>query len=96
MTHSLEGALTVRAQSSCCEPIAIIGIGCRFPGGINSPEQFWHVLRDGVDTIGKVPQCRWDARCEPYKELIPNYGGFIDEVDQFDASFFRNFINFYN
>ena len=37
------------------EPIAIIGIGCRFPGGANSPHAFWELLRDGRDAIGEVP-----------------------------------------
>ena len=42
------------------EPIAIIGIGCRFPGGADSPQAFWELLRDGRDAIGEVPSDRWD------------------------------------
>lgn len=42
------------------EPIAIIGIGCRFPGGADNPEKFWRLLRDGVDAIVEVPPDRWD------------------------------------
>jgi hypothetical protein len=45
--------------SSEREPIAIIGIGCRFPGGANSPEEFWTLLRSGIDAITEVPQDRW-------------------------------------
>ncbi len=43
------------------DPIAIVGIGSRFPGGVGSPEQFWTFLRDGGDAIGDVPEDRWDA-----------------------------------
>ena len=46
------------ARSS--EPIAIVGMGCRFPGGARSRE-FWRLLRDGVDAITEVPADRWDA-----------------------------------
>ena len=43
------------------EPIAIVGIGCRFPGGSNSPDEFWKMLRNGVDAVTEVPADRWDA-----------------------------------
>ena len=46
-----------RAKS---EPIAIIGIGCRFPGGANDPEAFWQLMRDEVDAISEVPADRWN------------------------------------
>ena len=42
------------------EPIAIVGIGCRFPGGAASPDAFWRVLRDGVNTVRAIPRERWD------------------------------------
>ncbi len=68
------------------EPIAIIGIGCRFPGA-NSPGAFWSMLRDGVDGVGPIPASRWDA--EALRDLdIPRRGGFLENVDQFDADFF--------
>jgi malonyl CoA-acyl carrier protein transacylase len=77
------------------EPIAIIGMGCRFPGGANNPETFWQVLREGRDAIREVPRDRWDI--EAYYDANPaapgkmytRYGGFLDRVDQFDAPFFR-------
>ncbi len=75
------------------EPIAIVGIGCRFPGAHN-PESFWELLRDGVDAITEVPPDRWDVDAfydpEPGTpgKMYTRYGGFIDQVDQFDPSFF--------
>jgi acyl transferase domain-containing protein/acyl carrier protein len=75
------------------EPIAIIGIGCRFPGA-NSPAAFWQLLRDGVDAITEVPSDRWDLE-EFYDpepgipgKMYTRYGGFIEQVDQFDPTFF--------
>ena len=80
-----------RAQT---EPIAIIGMGCRFPGGANNPEQFWQLLRDGVDAIGERPTDRWDI--DAYYDPDPNvpgkiytqHGGFLQQVGQFDPFFF--------
>ena len=75
------------------EPIAIIGIGCRFPGA-NNPEDFWQLLRDGVDAITEVPTHRWemeslDANDPNTPELASRrMGGFLEQVDQFDADFF--------
>ena len=68
------------------EPIAIIGIGCRFPGA-ESPGAFWKMLRDGRDGVGPIPASRWDD--EALRDLdIPRRGGFLETVDQFDADFF--------
>ncbi|MBW4457032.1 MAG: SDR family NAD(P)-dependent oxidoreductase [Nostoc indistinguendum CM1-VF10] len=75
------------------EPIAIIGVGCRFPGAAN-PESFWQLLHDGVDAITEVPPCRWDVNAlydpdsaKPDKMNI-RWGGFLEHVDQFDPQFF--------
>ena len=43
------------------EPIAIIGLGCRFPGDIDSPEDFWELLMSGKDTIATIPESRWNS-----------------------------------
>jgi acyl transferase domain-containing protein/NADPH:quinone reductase-like Zn-dependent oxidoreductase/NAD(P)-dependent dehydrogenase (short-subunit alcohol dehydrogenase family)/acyl carrier protein len=83
------------AEHANTEPIAIIGIGCRFPGGARDPESFWRLLSDGVDAIGEVPADRWDA--DAYYDADPQaagkittkQGGFLDQVDRFDAAFFR-------
>ena len=67
------------------EAIAIIGMACRFPGDVSNPDDYWLLLRDGVDAITEIPSTRW-----PQSEQIKSrYGGFISQVDQFDASFFR-------
>jgi len=77
------------------EPIAIVGMGCRFPGGANSPERFWEMIVRGDVVIGEVPADRWDARrfFDNDKgvagKTITRAGGFLDgPIDQFDASFF--------
>ncbi len=76
------------------EPIAIIGLGCRFPMGANDPEAFWRLLRDGVHAISEVPRDRWDV--DAYYDPDPSapgkmytrYAGFLDRVDTFDPHFF--------
>jgi amino acid adenylation domain-containing protein/non-ribosomal peptide synthase protein (TIGR01720 family) len=76
------------------EPIAIIGIGCRLPGGVNDPESYWKLLHDGVDAITEIPKDRWDPSVfydpEPGKAGKTNarWGGFLSEIDQFDSHFF--------
>jgi myxalamid-type polyketide synthase MxaB len=76
------------------EPIAIIGIGCRFPGGVHHPASFWQLLCNGVDAITEVPASRWDVRQfydpDPTKPGKTNtrWGGFLEGVDQFDPQFF--------
>jgi len=76
------------------EPIAIIGIGCRFPGDADSPEAFWNILKNGVDAISEIPADRWDMLSfydpEPGKagKTYARWGGFLRQIDQFDAAFF--------
>ncbi|HVG20002.1 MAG TPA: SDR family NAD(P)-dependent oxidoreductase, partial [Blastocatellia bacterium] len=77
------------------EPVAIIGIGCRFPSAADSPEAFWRLLRDGVDAITEVPPHRWkiddyyDPDPDKPGKMYSRHGGFIQDADKFDASFFR-------
>jgi acyl transferase domain-containing protein len=76
------------------EPIAIVGAGCRLPGGANNLEKFWDLLRNGVDAIREVPGERW--KIEDYFDPNPGtpgktysrWGGFIDHIDRFDSEFF--------
>ncbi|ATB34120.1 polyketide synthase [Melittangium boletus DSM 14713] len=81
-------------ESSATEPIAIIGVGCRFPGGANSPESYWKLLSGGVDAVQEVPSSRWDVNAYydpdpsvPGKVYTRN-GAFVDGVDLFDPYFF--------
>lgn len=84
--RTLEGAKS--------EPIAIIGMGCRFPGGAETPASFWQLLNQGVDAIGEVPASRWDidAYYDPEPgtpgKMYTRHGGFLSQVDGFDAQFF--------
>ncbi|QDV70563.1 Polyketide synthase PksN [Rosistilla carotiformis] len=76
------------------EPIAVIGMGCRFPGA-DGLDAFWNLLSDGKCAIGRVPSDRWDAEAftSPQPKvpgkMITDRAGFIDEVDQFDSRFFE-------
>ena len=78
---------------SSMEPIAVIGIGCRFPGA-KDPESFWQLLRDGVDMISEVPADRWPKRAFYHPDpsvpgkAISYWGGFLEGIDQFDPFFF--------
>ncbi|HMG04529.1 MAG TPA: type I polyketide synthase, partial [Chthoniobacterales bacterium] len=75
------------------EPIAIIGLGCRFPGADN-PQAFWNLLRAGRDAIQEVPEDRWDIDAiynpDPNAEgsICTRFGGFINHVSEFDPQFF--------
>jgi acyl transferase domain-containing protein len=78
------------------EPIAIIGMSCRFPGGANNTNEYWKLLEAGGDAIREVPATRWDA--EAYYDpdpaapgkMITKLGGFLDvDVSEFDAGFFK-------
>jgi 6-methylsalicylic acid synthase len=76
------------------EPIAIVGMGCRFPGDVTSPEVFWQSLVDGVDAIGEVPPDRWEHYLSGSSEQaasvrkVNGLGGYVSNVDDFDAAFF--------
>jgi acyl transferase domain-containing protein/acyl carrier protein len=76
------------------EPIAIVGLGCRFPGGADTPDAFWTLLENGRDAIREVPPERWDSAAyyDPDPDvpgkMYTRAGGFLDGVDRFDPHFF--------
>ena len=75
------------------EPVAIIGIGCRFPGAHN-PQAFWELLRAGGDAVRETPPERWaasfyDEDATAAGKMNTRRGGFLDQIDQFDAAFFK-------
>ena len=74
--------------------VAIVGLGCRLPGGVDSPDALWELLVGGVDAITEVPPSRWDvdAWFDPdpraVGKMVTRWGGFLAGVEDFDASFF--------
>ncbi|MGB0129928.1 MAG: polyketide synthase, partial [Rhodocyclaceae bacterium] len=82
------------AERDRTEPIAIVGIGCRFPNGVEDPAAFWELLRQGTDAVIEVPKERWDvdAVYDPDPDTpgksYTRWGTFVRNVDQFDAAFF--------
>jgi acyl transferase domain-containing protein/acyl carrier protein len=100
--QGLRSALA-EAKSASREPIAIVGMACRFPGGADTPAAFWELLKNGIDAISEVPRSRWDvdalydADPDAPGKMYTRFGGFLDSVDggvncfgvdRFDAQFF--------
>ncbi|RKT75115.1 beta-ketoacyl synthase N-terminal-like domain-containing protein, partial [Saccharothrix variisporea] len=79
-------------EEAAREPIAVIGIGCRYPGGVGSPDDLWRLVSDGVDATGEFPADRgWDVTHDPDGGPGTTYttrGGFLDDGAGFDAAFF--------
>src|SRR5205085_6960363 len=76
------------------EPIAVVGIGCRFPGDGDDTASLWRLLMDGVDTVTEVPRERWDidAVFDPDPDAVgktyTRWGAFLKDIDRFDAKMF--------
>jgi acyl transferase domain-containing protein len=81
-------------QRANSEPIAVVGMACRFPGGADNPDAFWRLLRDGVDAITEIPPERWDADAfydpdaEAPGKMNTRWAGLIDHIEEFDNAFF--------
>src|SRR3546814_10536162 len=75
------------------DPIAIVASACRLPGA-GTPEAYWRLLVDGVDAVGAMPETRWDVDAfydpDPAApgRMATRWGGYLDQVDGFDAAFF--------
>jgi len=75
-------------------PVAIIGIGCRYPGAVDGPDAFWRFLMEGHDAIGEIPADRidlahyFDPRPATPGRIMTRWGGFLDGIELFDAGFF--------
>ena len=84
----------VAVETARTESIAIVGIGCRFPGEANDPETFWQLLSQGKDAISQVPGDRWDADAyfdpdpDAPGKIVTRHGGFVGHLQDFDAAFF--------
>ncbi|HSI39298.1 MAG TPA: SDR family NAD(P)-dependent oxidoreductase [Xanthobacteraceae bacterium] len=81
-------------EAAAREPIAVIGLGCRTPGGARDAASFWQLMLDETDAISQVPAGRWDhdALYDPNPDapgrVATRHGGFLDEIDTFDPGFF--------
>ena len=82
------------SRLAAAEPVAVVGIGCRFPGGGFGPQGYWAFLANGGDAIGEVPSDRWDAEAfydpDPFApgRMASKWGAFLPDVSGFDADFF--------
>ncbi len=84
------------AEAADNEPIAVLGMGCRLPGGVDNPADYWTLLQEGRDGVIRVPQDRWDADAfYSVDHTVPGTicttdGGFLTswQPDEFDAEFF--------
>ena len=81
--------------ASRSEPIAVVGMGCRFPGGVNAPDQLWELLSDGSDAISSVPSDRGWTASEWFPDVADMMtsgnaiqGGFLSDAGAFDPDFF--------
>src|SRR5271157_5621227 len=82
------------SRIAVAEPVAVVGIGCRFPGDVAGPDSFWDLLVEGRNAISRVPADRWDADTfydpDPLTpgRMTTKWGGFVPDIAGFDAEFF--------
>ncbi|MGC9539700.1 SDR family NAD(P)-dependent oxidoreductase [Streptomyces sp. UG1] len=102
--HLLTGALATTARPSrqaapapgpaSDEPVALVAMACRLPGGVSDPEGLWRLVAEGRDAVGPFPAGRWDVESlyDPDPDVpgksYAREGGFLDDIESFDAGFF--------
>src|SRR5699024_7462539 len=91
----MTGGPAVMTPPPAEDPVAIVGMGCRFPGGVGSPEELWEVVDSGAQVIGGLPEDRgWDREelFDPDPDAVGRsycrWGGFLEDVSGFDAELF--------
>jgi acyl transferase domain-containing protein len=83
-----------QARRSGNAPVAVVGIGCRLPGGVSGPDEYWQFLMEGREAISEVPRDRWDSDVwfdpdpDAPGQISVKLGGFLDDVAGFDAEHF--------
>lgn len=75
-------------ETAANEPIAVVGMGCRFPGGGEGPDAFWNVLENGRDAIKEISPSRWQSTDISGDRNEARWAGLLDDLSQFDAAFF--------
>jgi acyl transferase domain-containing protein/acyl carrier protein len=88
----LRQQLATRRESAQPDPIALIGAGCRFPGGVRDLDAYWKLLEEGGNAVTPIPPERkllggWETGADP-KSGNPWYAGWLDRIDEFDPKFF--------
>ncbi|WP_413790842.1 MULTISPECIES: SDR family NAD(P)-dependent oxidoreductase [unclassified Pseudomonas] len=93
--QAVEASTAADACALARQDIAIIGMGCRYPGGVTDPASFWSMLVEGIDGVGEVGNTRWnsaeyfDADPDAPGKMYSRWGGLLDDVAGFDNSFFN-------
>lgn len=82
-------------ETNSREPIAVVGVGCRYPGGVTDMNSFWELLENGRDAVGEVPASRWNIEDwysqdeDAVGKMYSRWGGFLsDDITKFDPEFF--------
>lgn len=81
-------------MSDKVDDIAVIGMACRFPGQSHNPQKFWELLVNGYDGIQEIPKNHFNVKAfytspETFNKINSPYGGCLEDIDQFDAEFFK-------